>query len=48
MQNNDYMRVIEQIKDKLDIVDVISESLILKKTGNNLWWLSPCHNEKTP
>ncbi len=48
MQNNDYMRVIEQIKDKLDIVDVISESLILKKTGNNYWGLCPFHNEKTP
>ena len=48
MQNNDYASVVEQIKDKLDIVDVVSESVILKKSGNNYWGLCPFHNEKTP
>ena len=48
MQDNDYASIIEQIKDKLDIVDVISESVILKKSGNNYWGLCPFHNEKTP
>ena len=48
MQNNDYASVVEQIKDKLDRVDVVSESVILKKSGNNYWGLCPFHNEKTP
>lgn len=48
MQNNDFSQVVEQIKDKLDIVDIVSETVILKKSGNNYWGLCPFHNEKTP
>jgi len=40
--------VIAQIKDRLDIVDVVSQQVALKKTGNHYWGLCPFHNEKTP
>lgn len=43
-----YKDVVSQIKDRLDIVDVISRRVILKKTGGNYWGLCPFHNEKTP
>ncbi len=39
---------IELIKDRIDIVDIISEYVALKKNGNNYWGLCPFHNEKTP
>jgi len=38
----------EQVKDRLDIVDVVSQSVILKKKGQNFWGCCPFHNEKTP
>jgi DNA primase len=37
-----------QIKDRLDIVDVVSKQVILKKNGGRLWGLCPFHKEKTP
>lgn len=40
--------IIEKIKDSNDIVDVISETVPLKKSGRNYWGLCPFHNEKTP
>lgn len=40
--------VIEKIKEANDIVDVISESVPLKKSGKNYWGLCPFHQEKTP
>lgn len=40
--------VVSQIKDKLDIIDVVSKDVILKKTGGNYWGLCPFHKEKTP
>ena len=36
------------IKEAFDIVDVISEHVHLKKTGQNFKGLCPFHNEKTP
>ncbi len=40
--------LIQKIKDQNDIVDVISESVKLKKSGRNFSGLCPFHNEKSP
>ena len=40
--------IVQQIKDKLDILDVVSRTVILKKKGQNYWGLCPFHKEKTP
>ena len=40
--------VIRKIKEQNDIVDVISESVKLKRTGRNYIGLCPFHNEKSP
>ena len=39
---------VEQIKDNIDIVDLISQYVSLKKSGANYVGLCPFHNEKTP
>ena len=39
---------ISEIKNAADIVDIISETVLLKKTGNNFIGLCPFHSEKTP
>ncbi len=43
-----YQQAIEKIKDSLDIVEVISRYVVLKKAGRNFQGLCPFHNEKTP
>ena len=43
-----YEEVISQIKDRLDIVDVVSSKVVLKKSGANYWGLCPFHNDKKP
>ena len=45
---NSIDELITQIKDRLDIVDVVSQQVILKKNGNHYWGLCPFHKEKTP
>lgn len=40
--------IIRQIKDRLDIVDVVSEQVVLKKRGSNYWGLCPFHKDKNP
>ncbi len=40
--------LIQQIKDKLDIVDVVSKEVALKKRGNSYWGLCPFHKDKNP
>ena len=42
------MTDLEQIKQKIDIVSLISETVQLKKTGANFKGLCPFHSEKTP
>jgi DNA primase len=43
------MSIIEEIKSKLDIVDIISETVTLKKAGKNYTGFCPFHpNTKTP
>ena len=34
---NSFEDVISQIKDRLDIVDVVSQYVVLKKSGANYW-----------
>lgn len=41
-------RTIEEIREKSDIVSLISEYIDLEKKGNNYLGLCPFHNEKTP
>ncbi len=45
---NSLEELISQIKDRLDIVDVVSQQVVLKKSGNHYWGLCPFHKEKTP
>ncbi len=40
--------LVQEIKDRLDIVDVISEQVVLKKRGNSYWGLCPFHKDKNP
>ena len=40
--------VLEKIRAQVDIVDLISDYLHLKKSGSNYMGLCPFHNEKTP
>ncbi len=40
--------LVQQIKSRLDIVDVISEQVVLKKRGNSYWGLCPFHKDKNP
>ena len=39
---------VEELKSQIDIVDVISRSVQLKRAGSNYKGLCPFHNEKTP
>ncbi len=39
---------IEEVKEKIDIYDVISDYVVLKKRGQNYVGLCPFHQEKTP
>ncbi len=40
--------LVAEIKNRLDIVEVVSEQVILKKNGTHYWGLCPFHKEKTP
>jgi len=42
------MGTIDEVKERLDIVEVISSYVPLKKTGRNFRALCPFHQEKTP
>ena len=45
---NSFDEVISLIKDRLDIVDVVSQYVVLKKTGANYWGICPFHNDTKP
>jgi DNA primase len=40
--------VVDEVRARADIVEVIGRHLTLKKSGNGFWALCPFHNEKTP
>ena len=40
--------IIEEVRSRSDIVDVVSGYLSLQKKGNNYWACCPFHNEDTP
>lgn len=44
----DLKEYISELRDKIDIVDVVSRYVRLKKTGRNFVGLCPFHEEKTP
>ena len=46
--NKTYAEVKEEIRSRLDILDVIQSRVVLKKKGANYWGCCPFHNEKTP
>ena len=40
--------IIEEVRMKNDIVDVVSQYVKLNRRGNTYFGLCPFHNEKTP
>ena len=48
VQVSSFEELISLIKDRLDIVDVVSQFVPLKKSGANYWGLCPFHNDKKP
>ncbi|MBE7705515.1 MAG: DNA primase [Cyanobacteria bacterium SIG29] len=46
--NKTYTEVIDEIRSRLDILDVVQSRVVLKKKGANYWGCCPFHNEKTP
>ena len=45
---NSFEEVISLIKDRLDIVEVVSRYVTLKKSGSNYWGKCPFHNDTKP
>lgn len=45
---NTIEELVSRIKDRIDITELISQHVILKRSGNHYWGLCPFHKEKTP
>ena len=39
---------VEQVKQRADVVDIVSEHVVLRKRGKDFVGLCPFHDEKTP
>ena len=48
MPNTEYYKLINTIKERLDIVDIVSEYVELKHSGSNYWGVCPFHNDTKP
>ncbi len=48
MSAKSYSEVVDEIRSRLDILDVVQSRVVLKKRGANYWGCCPFHNEKTP
>ena len=46
--NKTYSEVIDEIRSRLDILDIVQSRVVLKKKGQNYWGCCPFHSEKTP
>ena len=46
--NKTYTEVIDEIRNHLDILDIVQSRVVLKKKGANYWGCCPFHGEKTP
>ncbi len=43
-----FEEAVSLIKDRLDIVDTVSQYVVLKKRGANYWGICPFHDDKHP
>ncbi len=43
-----FEEAVSLIKDRLDIVDTVSQYVVLKKSGANYWGICPFHDDKHP
>ena len=48
MPNTEYYKLINTIKERLDIVDIVSEYVELKKSASNYLGVCPFHNDTKP
>ncbi len=48
MLERTYNEAVTEIKSRLDILDVVQNHVLLKKSGANYWGCCPFHKEKTP
>lgn len=47
-QEKTYAEVVDEIRSRLDILEVVQSRVVLKKRGANYWGCCPFHHEKTP
>ena len=40
--------IIEEVRQNNDVVDIISQYVVLKRSGRNFFGLCPFHKEKSP